>query len=865
MASSVGVGVRLGPYEILASLGAGGMGEVYRARDHKLDRDVALKVLPASLADDRVALERFEREAKAVASLSHPNILAIYDLGCISATPFAVMELLDGDTLRERLARGVLGTARAIAWAIKIAEGAAAAHERGIVHRDLKPENIVITRDGQIKILDFGLARVVPALDSTGATLTSAAGVSTPGMVVGTAGYMAPEQVRGKPVDHRADIFSLGCILYEMLAGRRAFPGPSAIETMAAILHAEPAALPAGERAIPPAVDRIVQHCLEKDPRHRFQSMRDVVFGLSNLSEPSTTTAARPSLEPARRSRWLVLAGATAAAAALAATTFWLGTRVRRAPAAAPPAKVSFQTVSFGRGIVDAARFTPDGQTLVYGAAWDGQPFRLFLTRPGSPDTTALGLPDADLLAVSPSGELAIALGYRLDGWMGRGTLARVAMLGAAPRQVTDDVLAADWSPDGSGLAMVHWSGGRKRLEYPVGTVLYETGGWISHPRFSADGTRIAFVDHPVDGDDRGSAAVVDLRTGARHALGEEWSGIQGLAWAPSGKEIFFSAYDGATPHSVYAVDLQGHTRQLLTGPTGLFLQDVARDGRLLVASQTRSVQVLAQLPGDARPRDLSWLSYSFAVDLSADGRLILLECAGDSCGENYTVFVRSSDGAPAVRLGEGSPRELSPDGTQALAIVYGPRPRLVVYALGAGQPRTVDVGALDVETVSWLPTGRGLVALASAPGHGKRGYTADLAAGSWSPFTPEGVGAGRRIPVSPAGDAAAMLDRDGRLSLFPLAGGPPRAIPGTLAGDEAVRFSSDGRALFLTRHVVPLQVFRVDLATGRRELVGELPSADPAGLQASFPAAVISPDGRTVVGTYTRRLNKLYVVTGVH
>jgi len=837
---------------------------VYRARDHKLDRDVALKVLPAALADDQVALERFEREAKAVASLSHPNILAIYDFGCISATAFAVMELLDGETLRERLARGAVGTARAIAWVTKIAEGVAAAHERGIVHRDLKPENVIITRDGQVKILDFGLARVLPVADSTGKTLSGAMGVTTPGMVVGTAGYMAPEQVRGQPVDHRADIFALGCILYEMLAGRRAFPGPSAIETMASILHDEPPALPLAERTIPPAVDRIVQHCLEKDPGHRFQSMRDVVFGLSNLSEPSTSTATRPRVEPARRSRRRQLAGAAAAVITLAATTFWLGTRMRL-PVAVPPAKVSFQTVSFGRGIVDAARFTPDGQTMVYGAAWDGQPFRLFLTRPGSPDTTALGLPDADLLAVSPSGELAIALGYQLSGWMGRGTLARVPMLGAAPRQVANDVLAADWSPDGTGLAVVRWAEGRKRLEYPVGKVLYETGGWISHPRFSADGAQIAFIDHPVDGDDRGSAAVLDLRTGTRRTLGGEWSGVQGLAWAPSGREVIFSAYDGATPHSVYAVDLQGHTRQLLTGPTGLFLQDVARDGRLLVASQTRSIQVLARLGGDATPRDLSWLSYSFAVDVSADGRLILLECAGDSCGENYTVFVRTTDGAPAVRLGEGSPRELSPDGTQAVALVYGPQLRLVLYPLGAGQPRAIDVGTRDVEAVSWLPDGRGLVVLASEPGHGKRGFTVDLATGSWNPFTPEGVGAGRRIPVSPAGDVTAMLDHDGRLSLFPLAGGPPRAIPGTKAGDEAVRFSSDGRALFLTRHSVPLQIFRVDLATGRRDLSSELPSADLAGLQASFPAAVISADGRAVVGTYTRRLNKLYVVTGVH
>jgi Tol biopolymer transport system component len=840
------------------------MGEVYRARDHKLDRDVALKVLPPDLSEDPAALGRFEREAKAVAALSHPNIMAIYDFGHFNATAFAVMELLEGETLRQRLTNGGIATARAIAWAIEIAEGIAAAHERGIVHRDLKPENIIVTRAGRIKILDFGLARVLPPAETPGKTLTTPPGATIPGVVLGTVGYMAPEQVRGEPVDHRADVFALGCILYEMLAGVQPFTGPSAIETMADILHKDPPALPLAERSIPPVLDRIVTHCLEKDAAHRFQSMRDVVFDLSNLTESSTSTERVARVDAARRARRLRRVVGTAVVLAVAAAAFWFGTQVSQAPAAGGQARVSFQTVSFGRGIIDAARFTPDGQTIVYGAAWDGDPFRLRLTRPGSPDTTALGLPDADLLAVSPSGELAIALGYRQSGWMGRGTLARVPMLGDAPRQVANDVLAADWTPDSSELAIVRWGGGRKHLEYPVGKTLYETGGWISHPRFSADGTHIAFNDHPVEGDDRGSVELLDLRRGTRRTLSGGWSGVQGLAWAPSGTEVFFSAYDGSTPHSIYAVDLQGRHRQLLTAPTGLFLQDVARDGRLLVASQTRTIQILALVAGDPQPRDLSWLSYSFAEDISADGRLILLECAGDSCGETYTVLVRGTDGSPAVRLGEGSAQGLSPDGKLAAALVFGQHARLVLYPLGAGQPRTVEVGDLNVGLVSWVPDGGGLVLLASEPGHGKRGYIVNLATGSWRAFTPEGVSAARRIPVSPDQDAAVMFDQDGRLSLFPLNGGPVRAVPGVEVGDEAVRFTSDGRALFLTRHELPLRVFRIDLASGRRELWRELPSPDRAGLQVSSPAAVVSADGRSVVGTYTRRLNKLYVVSGV-
>ncbi len=865
---SITEGSRLGPYEVLSPLGAGGMGEVYRARDHKLDRDVALKVLAPDMANDPVALARFEREAKAVATLSHPNILAIFDFGRINETAFAITELLDGENLKDRLVRGPVPPAEAIAWTTQIAEGLAAAHDRGIIHRDLKPANIIITRQGRIKILDFGLARVHPLADATGETVSMPAGPTNPGMVLGTVGYMAPEQVRGEPVDARADIFGLGCLLYEMLSGRRAFHGTNAIETMVSILRDEPPPLELSGTAAPPVIERIVMHCLEKDAARRFQSMRDVAFDLSSLAEPSTWTARAPRVPRKRRRRVLWLGG-TVATVALAVAAFWLGTnRAKARPAAAEP-HIGFQTVSFGRGMIDSARFTPDGESVVFGAAWDGGPFRLHLTRPGSPETSTLDLPDADLLAVSKEGELAIALDYRLTGWMGRGTLARVPMLGAAPRQVADDVLAADWSPDGADLAVVRWMRTGKRLEYPVGTVRYETGGWVSHPRISSDGTHIAFLDHPVDGDDRGRVALLDLATNTERPLGPDWSGIQGLAWAPSGSELLFSAYDGSTPQSVYAVDLDGHTRQLLTGPAGLFLQDVAKDGRLLVVSQARTIQIVAQRigTGQGQAQDLSWLSYSFATDISADGSLLLLECAGDSCGTSYTVFVRRIDGSPAVRLGEGSALALSPDAKQAAALVFGAKsgPRLVLYPLGAGQPRTVDVGSRRVDDAGWLPDGRGLIVLASEPDHGKRGYLVDLTTGSWTPFTPEGISSGRRIPVSPDGRDAALFDRDGRLSLFPLDGGTARGITGTEPGDQAVRFSSDGRTLYLARHDVPLRILALDLATGRRELVSEIPSPDPAGLQAAFPGAVISQDGTTVVGTYTRRLNKLYVVSGVH
>jgi TolB-like protein len=289
-------GTRLGPYEIVAPLGAGGMGEVYRARDSRLDREVAVKVLPEPLAADAEALARFEREAKAVAALSHPNILAIHDVGTHEGLRYAVTELLEGRTLREHLEGGAVGPRKAIDYALQVVSGLAAAHERGIVHRDLKPENVFVTRDGRVKILDFGLARVVEPRALDGATKApTVAGGTQPGTVLGTVGYMSPEQVRGQSTDYRSDIFSFGAVFYEMLAGRRAFRADSAVETMNAILTDEPPDFAAAEsRPAPPGLERIVRRCLEKDPAHRFQSARDLGFAIEALSGAAAEAPARP-------------------------------------------------------------------------------------------------------------------------------------------------------------------------------------------------------------------------------------------------------------------------------------------------------------------------------------------------------------------------------------------------------------------------------------------------------------------------------------------------------------------------------------------------------------------------------------------
>src|SRR5688572_26821673 len=325
-------GTRLGPYEVIGPLGAGGMGEVYRARDTRLKRSVAIKVLPSSFSADPDRLRRFELEAEATGRLNHPNILAIYDVGTHEGAPYVVSELLEGETLREALADGSLPVRRALDHARGIATGLAAAHEKGIVHRDLKPENVFVTRDGRVKILDFGLAKLTQPESREGeqSALTTTPGVTEPGVVMGTAGYMSPEQVRGGPIDHRSDIFSFGAILFEMLSGRRAFRGDSSIETMNAILKEEPPELSQTGRNLPPGIDRIVRHALEKNPAMRFQSARDLAFDLESMSE--TSVPAVPAVAHRRTRIWRYVLPAATLVVLAAATVAYIAGRAARAP-----------------------------------------------------------------------------------------------------------------------------------------------------------------------------------------------------------------------------------------------------------------------------------------------------------------------------------------------------------------------------------------------------------------------------------------------------------------------------------------------------------------------------------------------------
>ena len=858
---TIATGSRLGPYEVLGQIGAGGMGEVYRAKDPRLGRDVAIKVLPASFSQDADRLRRFEQEARAAGVLNHPNITAVYDIGTHEDAPYVVQELLEGETLRTALAGAKLPSRKAIDYALQIAHGLAAAHEKGIVHRDLKPENLFITNDGRVKILDFGLAKLTLNEARPEATsLPTATGGTEPGVVLGTLGYMSPEQVKGKPADARSDIFSFGAILYEMLSGRRAFHGDSAAETMSAILREEPPDLSVTNQGISPGLERIVRHCIEKNPEQRFHSAHDVAFALEALSGLSVPHLEAPPAPARGRSPLLkAVAGLVVALAAglLAGRLIW-----RTGPAA----HAAFKRLTYGRGPIFSARFAPDGQTIVYDASWDGaQKPQLYSVRAESPESLRLTLPPGQVESISKSGEmLLLNLLEFSTGYARIGTLSQAPLSGSAPRELLEDVGHAAWSPDGSAIAVVRAPGWHYRLEFPVGKTIYETAGWISFPRVSPKGDTVAFLDHPLFGDDRGSVAILD-RSGKKKILSTGWESVQGISWFPSGEEIWFTAARAGASRTLYAVTLSGRQRTVATTPAGMTLQDISRDGRVLFVESNARLGFWGLLPGETKERDLSGLEWSYAPALSADGKTVVFTEQGEAGGPGYSVYLRKLDGSGPVRLGEGNAMALSPDGKWVLtALIRSTPTQIVLLPTGAGEPKTFPKDDIEHEGPygAFLPDGKRILFGGHAPGRPPRVFVQDLVGGPAKPVTPEGV---VTTLLSPDGHSLVNRTPEG-LALIPLEGGSSRPIPGSAPGDRPLRFTADGRSLFLRSSSVreiPARVFRLELPTGRREVWKEFAPGDPAGIT-TLTASAVSEDGKTILFIYGRSLADLYLAEGL-
>jgi hypothetical protein len=676
------------------------------------------------------------------------------------------------------------------------------------------------------------------------------------GVVLGTVGYMSPEQVRGQPVDHRSDIFSFGAVLYEMLTGQRAFRRDTSAETMTSILKEEPPELGASGKPVPPGLDRIVRHCLEKNPGERFQSASDLAFDLASLSG-SSTTGEQAARAPVGR-RAVAAAFVLAALAALGVLAFLAGRQ--SVPVAEQP---RFQRLTFRDGYISAARFAPDGQTVVYSAQWDNGPPEIFTTRLEFPESRPLGLKGSVVYAVAGSGEMLIgqrAAMYRSG--IQKATLSAVPLAGGSPRELVPDVRGADVGGRAGSFAVVKDLGNRYRLEFPAGKLLFETSGYISHARVSPDGQQVAFMDHPVRHDDRGWVSVVD-RSGNRKKLTPEWAGAQqGLAWHPSGKEIWFTASEMGPNMSLRAVTLEGHQRVVLRTAGRLMLHDIAPDGRVLLTREALRDRILAHVDRQPRPLDLTWLDGSLVTDISADGSAILFTEWSAAAGPMYAVCLRKLDGSPPVRLGSGNGVRFSPNGKWAL-IVYPVSPaRFALQPIGPGEARDLPVSNVaPVGTGAWFPDGAAFLFSGTEPGKKIRSYRQDIQGGAPRAVTPEGV---EGKLVSPDGKTLVARDAEGKWILYSLENGNTRSLAGLPAAHEPIAWTADGKSLFSSMSDPPvLRIYRLSLSTGTLELWRELPPYDAAGVLPEF-VAVITPDGKTVAYTYVRILSDLYVVEGL-
>jgi len=843
---------RLGPYEIVAPIGAGGMGEVYRARDTRLDRIVAIKVLPASFANDADRLQRFEREPRVLSSLSHPNLLAIYDIGTEGETHYLVSEYLEGQSLGERMRGGPLPQRKVIDYALQMAHGLAAAHEKGIIHRDLKPENVFVTRDERVKILDFGLAKQARVAASTadGATLTSANATMT-GVVLGTVGFMAPEQVRAQPIDHRADIFSFGAILYEAVTGKRAFKGESNVETMNAIIHVEPPEFTDTGLHVNPGLERIIRRCLEKSPDRRFQSASDLAFALETMTSSSSAVVA-PSPVKRRRYGWAVLSVVVMAVVLGGLVRWWL--------AGTQPVQVKFSPVSFRSGTVYSARFAPDGQTIFYTAALEGGMPDLYSVRRDYPDSQPIGLPGARLLAISSQRQMALLVKASSLGHLTwEGTLA-VAPLGGAPREVVEHVTSADWSPDGSKLAIIRHVNGNYRLEYPIGKPVYETANWIDDVRVSPDGTHLAFLQHPPFLDNRGDVAVMGT-SGSPKTISTGWEGEDGLAWAPSGKEVWFSATREGQDLSIHAATLDGVERGITSQPGAVRILDISPSGEVLLCRYENMSRI--DLFSQGMPaRDISWLNYSWGPVLSRDGTLLALTDQSAFGGNAYSVYIRNVNAqGSAVRLGSGFAADISAD--KKWVIAGEPNGGVALLPIGPGETRNLHWDGIVVTRAAFLPDSQHILLMA-AHGSGNRVYLTDIDGSAPRPLTTD-FPFYYFLPISP--DGRLFTYRDTHWILQSVNGGA-KPLPGVAADEDVVRWSGDGKSIFVVGEGdKELMLYRVAVDSGRREPLQKLRPTAQVGLVSMrnvYFACDMDANGKTIGLSYETNVGTLYTADGL-
>ena len=843
------------------------MGVVYKARDSKLERTVALKFLAAHALEDPEYKARFVREAKAAARLDHQNVCPVYEIDEVEGETFIAMAFLEGQTLKNKIAERPLKLDEVLDVAVQTAQGLQVAHGKEIVHRDIKPANLMLTAEGQVKIMDFGLAQLAEQ-----SRLTKTA------MILGTPAYMSPEQARREPTDRRTDIWSLGVVIYEMVTGRLPFEGEREDAVAYSVVHQEPESITALRVGVPVDLDRIVAKAMAKDRDERYQHVDEMIVDLRGLRkqiESGTSAIVKtavsqqtPERQPAPKPRRATtLSLAAAGLLILLAVAFVAGTQFTD-PA---PGMPTYQRLTFRRGTVTSARFAPDGNTIVYSAAWDGGRRQLYSTRPESSESRSLNIQDADILAISKTGEMALALRppRNLVQSFGSGnanypaTLLQASLAGGAPREVLTDVLFADWTPDGQ-LGVARMIEGRTRVELPVSKVLYETPDRIASLRISPGSGRIAFSERPFGFAGTWEVATIDGDSDKTVLAADVGQDNLVLAWSPDADAIWYETgwLGGKT---IRSVTLSGDGRVVQRAPVDLRLLDVSRDGSALVSRVNWRVAISCMAPGQTTEQELSWFDASEVDDMSPDGKTILFTEFGEGGGlDRWAAYLRKTSGEPAVLLGDGQAFALSPDGSMALTMTKGARPEIVLLPTGAGEPvRIPNEGIRNYEAMGWAPDGRQIVFAASAPGQGVRCYVQDVDGGDPRPLTPEGftfeLG---QHPVSPDGEWVAA-EADGPPSLFPIAGGEAREIPGVEPEDRFLAWSADGRAVFVGPTAAPRRVYRIDLSTGKRSLWKVLAPADPVGVINTY-GIQISADEQSYCYSYTRNISDLYLVEGL-
>jgi len=858
------IGETLRHYRIEAKLGAGGMGVVYRALDTHLDRFVAVKVLPSTAVSNPDRRARFSQEAKSASALSNRHIITIFDIdtGQVDGQPvdFIAMEYVDGKTLDRLIGRKGLRIADALRYAIQIADGLAAAHEAGIVHRDLKPANVIINAGGEVKILDFGLAKLTEIEEPDVFAVTQSVHVDAAlrteaGTIIGTVAYMSPEQADGHTVDARSDIFAFGAVLYEMITGKRAFSGASKLSTLASVLHSDPAPLRQIGAEVPQDVERIIGRCLRKDPQRRWQSMADIKVALEDVLEELesgkllTANGAASTARPRRRIgifAWPAVIVLALLGGVLGGWRFL------------QPAQPAFERLTYRRGEIPSAKFSPDGRTVVFSAQWASEPANIFSMRPGNREYRPLDLPAARILAISSSGEMAILLSAAPDA--STGTLARVPLSGGAPREILENVSDADWSPDGSTLAVSRTVDGKNRIEYPIGTVRYEHDGPSSELlRISPDGAWIAFFERDSDTGDY-TVAVLD-KSGKKRALSGGWRTVQGLAWSPGGREIWFGGAEQGGEPALHAVSLSGKERTVIQTPASMQVDDIAHDNQVLVTVVDSRLGISALAPGSQQEADLSWFDASRVYDISPDGKTILFVEFSSGQTRNPAIYLRQTNGSPAVRLGDGNRPALSPDGKFVACVLNdGPKTELSLLPTGPGESRTFSSPGMHYDRVEWTPDGRKLLFTGNAPNRPPRTYVQDTRGGAPQPLTPEGMPA---THISPDGKYLTAVTGN-KLDLIPVSGAPTKPSIDVQAGDAVIAWSADGRYIFLGRKEGPaaLRINRLDLASRREEPWKDLKPADPVGVR--LESIVITPDGSAYAYSYERDISTLYLAKGL-